>query len=119
MRPFTHQSSHSAEVAASTSYSLNLTWYEFKILEWEDSNDSNQTLALIACARISVTADGRKKWARSETANERKTAGREKERSLLRLSPAPTRFSRNFSRSAFSTILASGTGYFPYGTAYS
>ena len=56
-------------------------------------------LSHLACARLSVIADERKKGASSKKANERKTVWR---------ASLPTRFLR----SAFITILEPGTGYF-------
>ena len=58
-------------------------------------------LSHLACARLSVIADERKKGESSKKANQRKTVWR-------RLSPAPTRF-LHF---VFITITEPGTGYF-------
>ena len=60
----------------------------------------------LACARLSVIADERKKGASSKKANERKTVWR---------ASLPTRFLR----SAFITILEPGTGYFTLHLSFS
>ena len=63
-------------------------------------------LSHLACARLSVIADERKKGASSKKANERKTVWR---------ASLPTRFLR----SAFITILEPGTGYFTLHLSFS
>ena len=65
-------------------------------------------LSHLACARLSVIADERKKGASSKKASERKTVWR-------RLSPTPMRFLR----SAFITVLEPGTGYFTLHLSFS
>ena len=63
-------------------------------------------LSHLACARLSVIADERKKGASGKKASERKTVWR---------ASLPTRFLR----SAFITILEPGTGYFTLHLSFS